>query len=156
MLQYDAVTPLTFVFQTYKSFTLHYSFYRCYTKTHTTSLVLYPSPPHIGVEWVAFPIRNRRSRLEISARRAHILTEVFMVFLYLWMKMSGCYTKLGHECFFLQPFQFLIHLSSCHSTLYIVTTATDSFVKYLLNPFLLYLMVSKLFFFFSFLPFYRR
>jgi hypothetical protein len=51
-------------------------------------------------------------------RRPAILIEVFMGFLILSRRMLGQYLKLGHSLLLSNPFEFIIHLSSVHSTLY--------------------------------------
>jgi hypothetical protein len=42
--------------------------------------------------------------------------------------IPGQYLKLSHDCFLPNPFQFIIHPSSCHATQY--SQATDSVAKY--------------------------
>jgi hypothetical protein len=57
-------------------------------------------------------------RVQISARRPAILTEDFLWFSsVLPDECRDSALKLGHDRFLPNPFQFLIHLSPCHSTL---------------------------------------
>lgn len=63
-----------------------------------------------------------------NLRRVTGYPQVFRGFTYSLQENSGAVLHLGHDRFILSPFEFAIHLSSYHTTLYNLYTET-----YLLN-----------------------
>lgn len=64
-----------------------------------------------------------RSSVAISTGAPAILTEGFLDFPQFLLECAGKVVRLGQDGFFPNPFQFIIlHISSCNSTLYILST----------------------------------
>jgi hypothetical protein len=66
-------------------------------------LVAYGIALHVLVDWLALLLRIRRSRVQISAGRPAILTDVFVIFLSPSKQLPG-YLKLYHDHFLQRPF----------------------------------------------------